>query len=89
MAEPTRNPSEAPRQESREGAARTRMQGKEPHRAAGAGEKGSERRGETQRKHSSKTSGSNRDFDESGTSANQGHGHTRGEQASRAPRENE
>jgi hypothetical protein len=38
----------------------------------------------TSRRHSSRTSGENRDFDDSGASRNQGHGHPREERSDRS-----
>lgn len=58
-------------------------------RKAGASPRQGESREGGSRQGASKTAGTNRDFDESGESMNQGHGHTRGDQASRPPRGNE
>ena len=69
----------------RQGESRQGQGGASPRQSEGQGES---REGGT-RQGASKTAGTNRDFDESGESMNQGHGHTRGDQASRPPRGNE
>lgn len=54
----------------------------DPRKEHGAGTvkaPASPQKDDSQRQHRSKTEGTNRDFDESGTSDNQGHGHPREE----------
>lgn len=50
--------------------------------AAGAGRRGAETK---EQKHSQRTQGTNRDFDDSGEADNQAHGHPREEREKRGP----
>jgi len=49
--------------------------------AAGAGDRGTDRAQNESDKHSGRTAGTNRDFDETQESDNQGHGHPREERS--------
>lgn len=81
----TSNPGEG-RESSRQGSEqtdRTQRQGSGQHGSGrqGGERQGSSRQGSTGKDQSSRTSGTDRDFDESGESLNQGHGHPREERS--------